>query len=160
MRYKVYKSTSGPNVEPQVIAACSCYIRRYGEWEGSSLGAREEGRGRMSSNGSNARLDRIEELIHEGERANQEAHARHEREIAESRAKFDRQMAESSAKFDRQMRRWIALGVQEARNQRKRSQKLDEDIGRLVSSQLETKAMLNEFIASLKTGGNGGPKAS
>jgi len=132
----------------------------------------------MSSNGSNARLDRIEELIHEGERANQEAHARHERQIAESSARFDREMAERSARFDiemaehkrqmdadtsktrRQMRRWVALGIQEARKQRKRSQKLDEDIGRLVSSQLETEAMLKGLISSLKTGGNGGPKAS
>jgi hypothetical protein len=81
--------------------------------------------------------------------ANKEAHARHEREIAES-----------SAKFDRQMRRWTAFCAQDARNQRKRSLKLDADIDRLVSSQLETKAMLNELIASLKTGGNGGPKAS
>jgi glutamyl-tRNA reductase len=121
----------------------------------------------MSSNGSNARLDRIEQLIHEGERANQEAHARHEREMAESSAKFDREMAEHRRQMDadtsktrRQMQRWVALGVKEARNQRKRSQKLDEDIGRLVSSQLETEAMLKGLISSLKTGGNGGPKAS
>ena len=32
----------------------------------------------MSANGSNPRLDRIERLIEESERANKEAHARHE----------------------------------------------------------------------------------
>jgi hypothetical protein len=53
-----------------------------------------------------------------------------------------------------------AFCVEDERNQRKRSQKLDADINRLVSSQLETRAMLNEFIASRKTGGNGGPTAS
>jgi hypothetical protein len=129
---------------------------------------------RMSSNGSNARLDRIERLIEQSERANKEAHARHEREIAESRAKFDREMAEHRLqmkadirKTREYMQRWVALGVQEARRQRKRSQKLDADIGRLVSSHLETEAMhketeamLKRFIASLKSGGNGGPKAN
>ena len=133
----------------------------------------------MSSNGSNARLDRIEKLIQQSERANKEAHARHVREIAESRAESKRDIAESSAKFDREMaetrdefkremaehrremnadlrktrehmRRWVALGVQEARSQRKRSQKLDTDIGRLVSSQLETEAMLKGLIASFE----------
>jgi hypothetical protein len=139
----------------------------------------------MSSNGSNARLDRIEKLIEESERANKEAHARHEkaharhdREIAEIRVEFNREIAESRAEFKQEMaehrrqmnadlrktreymRRWAALGVQEARNQRKRHLKLDADIGRLVSSHLETEALVKGFIASLKAGGNGGPKAS
>jgi hypothetical protein len=121
----------------------------------------------MSSNGSNARLDRIEKLIEQSERANKEAHARHEIAIAEIRVEFNREMAEHRRQMNADirktreyMRRWAALGVQEARNQRKRRQKLDEDIGRLVSSQLETGAMLKGLISSLKTGGNGGPKAS
>jgi hypothetical protein len=127
----------------------------------------------MSSNG-NARLDRIEKLIEESERANKEAHARHEeaharhdREITESRAEFKHEMAEHRRQMNADlrktreyMRRWAALGVQEARNQRKRHLKLDADIGRLVSSHLETEALLKGLIASLKTGGNGGPKAS
>ena|SRR6266704_1752435 len=121
----------------------------------------------MSSNGSNARLDRIEKLIEESERANKEAHARHDREIAESRAEFKHEMAEHRRQMNADlrktreyMRRWAALGVQEARNQRKRHLKLDADIGRLVSSHLETEAMLKGLISSLKTGGNGGPKVS
>jgi hypothetical protein len=133
---------------------------------------------RMSTNGSNPRLDRIEKLIEESERANKEAHARHEREIAESRVEFRREIAESRGEFKREMaehrrqmkadvrktredmRRWAVLGVREARNLRKRHLKLDADIGRLVSSQMETEAMLKGLISSLKTGGNGGPKAS
>ena len=90
-----------------------------------------------------------------------------ERQIAESSARFDREMAEHRRQMDaetrkdrEQMRRWTAFCVEDERNQRKRSQKLDADINRLVSSQLETRAMLNEFIASRKTGGNGGPTAS
>jgi F0F1-type ATP synthase membrane subunit b/b' len=128
----------------------------------------------MSSNGSNARLDRIEKLIEESERANKEAHARHEkaharhdREIAESRAEFKQEMAEHRRQMNTDlrktreyMRRWAALSVQEARNQRNRHLKLDADIGRLVSSHLETEALVKGFIASLKAGGNGGPKAS
>ena len=132
----------------------------------------------MSTNGSNPRLDRIEKLIEESERANKEAHARHEREIAESRVEFRREIAESRGEFKREMaehrrqinadvrktredmRRWAALGVKEARNQRKRSQKLDADIGRLVSSQLETEAMLKRLISSRGTSHNGGPTAT
>jgi hypothetical protein len=132
----------------------------------------------MSSNGSNARLDRIEKLIEESERANKEAHARHYRQIAEIRIEFNREIAESRAEFKQEMaehrrqmnadlrktreemRRWAALGVREARNQRKRQLKLDADIGRLVSSHLETEAMLKGLLSSLKTGGNGGPKVS
>jgi len=104
----------------------------------------------MSSNGSNARLDRIEKLIQESERTNKEAHARHEREMADIRAE--------GRKTREEMRRWAALAVQEGRSQRRRSQKLDTDIGRLVSSQLETEAMLKGLISSLKATGNGGPK--
>jgi chromosome segregation ATPase len=163
----------------------------------------------MPNNGSNARLDRIEKLIEQGERLSKEAHARHkqeikeireigaksEREIAELRTKSERDIAEINAhiaeinahiaeinahtaeidadiaehrrhmaadlrKTRDYLRRWAALGVQEARNQRKRHQKLDADIGRLVSSQLETEAMLKGLISALKTGGNGGPRPS
>ena len=108
----------------------------------------------MPNNGSNPRLDRIEKLIEQSERANKEAHARHEREIADIRAEFQREMAEHRRQMSADlrktrdyMRRWAALGVQEARNQRERHLKLDVDIGRLVSSQLETEAMLKGFIS-------------
>jgi hypothetical protein len=122
---------------------------------------------RMSTNGSNARLDRIEKLIEESERANKEAHSRHEREIAESRVEFRREMIEHRRQMNADIRRtrecmrqWAALGIQEERRQRKSSLKLDADIDRLVSSQLETKVMLKELISSMKTRGISVPKAS
>ena len=143
----------------------------------------------MSTNGSNARLDRIERILdglaknHAQDRVEfkheiTESRAESRREITESRAKFDREIAESRAEFKREMaehrrqinadvrmthedmRRWAALGVTEAHNQRKRSQKLDADIGRLVSSQLETEAMLKRLISSMGNSRNGGPNAS
>jgi hypothetical protein len=73
----------------------------------------------MSTNGNNPRLDRIERLIEQSERANklaharsEQAHVRHEREMAEIRAEGRKTRAD--------MRRWAALGVQEARRHRKK----------------------------------------
>ncbi len=71
----------------------------------------------MSTNGSNLRLDRIEKLIEQGERANKEAHARHDREMAEIRA--------IGRKTRDDMRRWTALGVMESRRHRKKINDLD-----------------------------------
>ena len=76
-----------------------------------------------SSNGGSARLDRIEKLIEQSERANKEAHVRHDREM--------RQIRDN-------LRRWTVLGVKEARNQRKRVREIDESITRLASAQLVT----------------------
>ena len=72
---------------------------------------------------SQARLDRIEKLIEQSERANKSAHAAITREHLRLR---------------RDLRRWAALGVMEARRQRKRAREIDENISRLVSAQLET----------------------
>src|SRR5437762_14307320 len=94
-------------------------------------------------NGGNPRLDRIERMIeglakaqvqhsrdlaeHRAEFKRELAESRVEfkRNLAEHRAEFDRQLAESRAKHDRDsrkfrddLRRWAALGVKEARNQR------------------------------------------
>jgi hypothetical protein len=66
----------------------------------------------VTNNGSNPRLDRIEKLIEQSERANKEAHARHDREMAAMRAE--------GRKTRNDLRRWAALGVTEARHQRKR----------------------------------------
>ena len=126
----------------------------------------------MSNNGSNARLDRIEKLIEQSERANkaaharneqaharnEQAHARHEREMAEIRAE-GRKTREDSRRFREDLRRWAALGVKEARNQRKRHLEIDEYITRLAAAQLITEEKLATFISSLGTGHNGGPKA-
>ena len=132
----------------------------------------------MSTNGSNARLYRIERILDGLAKSHAQDRVAFKNEIAESRAEFKREIAESRAEFNREMaehrrqinadvrktreemRRWAALGVKEARNQRKRSQKLDADIGRLVSSQLETEAMLKRLISSMGNSRNGGPNAS
>ena len=64
----------------------------------------------MSANGDNPRLDRIERLIEQSERANKEAHAKSREDLRRTRE---------------DMRRWAALGVKEARNQRKKISALE-----------------------------------
>jgi hypothetical protein len=115
-------------------------------------------------NGGNSRLDRIEKIIERTERASLEAHARHEREM--------RQIREEGRKTQVALRRWAQLGVNEARNQRKRSREFDENITRLSAAQLVseeklqrleaaqlvTAEMFQQFISSLRRGGNGNGK--
>lgn len=104
-----------------------------------------------ATNGGNPRLDRIEKLIEQSELANKKAHAR----------------------FESNLRRWAALGVKEARNQRKRSAEMDkkfdkkmdqlasaqllneEGIRELKASQAVTEQMLQRFLSSLGRSGNG-----
>jgi hypothetical protein len=76
----------------------------------------------VNSNGGNPRLDRIEKLIEQGARESKEAHAR----------------------FERDLRRWAALGVKEARSQRKRTREIDESITRLAAAQLVTEEKLDQ----------------
>src|SRR5882724_10907825 len=107
-----------------------------------------------SSNGGNPRLDRIEKLIEQGERANKEADARHEKAHARheiAHARHDREMRQ----IKDQLRRWTVLGVKETRNQRKRAREIDESISRLEAAQLVTEEKLQRFISSLKRGPNG-----
>jgi len=128
-----------------------------------------------SSNGGNSRLDRIERLIEQSERANKEAHARNEKAHArneeaharneKAHARYEKAHARhevAHARHDRDMRqirdnlrRWTALGVKEARNQRKRIREIDESITRLAAAQLVTEEKLQQFISSLKGGPNG-----
>jgi hypothetical protein len=75
----------------------------------------------MSTNGNNPRLDRIERIIEQSERANKEAHARHVREMAEIRAEGRQNVRRTRE----DMRRWAALGVKEARNHRKKIASLE-----------------------------------
>ena len=125
-------------------------------------------------NGANPRLDRIERLI-EGlgrsqaqfQRELVESHAQFKREIAEQRAETKREMAEHRAETKRDMRlfglalrRWAALGVKEARNQRKRRREIDLNITRLSAAQLVTEEKLKNLIASLRNGANGGGRKS
>jgi hypothetical protein len=127
----------------------------------------DRARAHVSTNGSNVRLDRIERLLDGLAKTRAQDRVEFKNEIAESRAEFKREMAEHRRQINadvrmthEDMRRWAALGVTEAHNQRKRSQKLDADIGRLVSSQLETEAMLKRLISSMGNSRNGGPNAS
>ena len=114
-------------------------------------------------NGGNPRLDRIERMI-EGLG---NAHAQHKSELAEDRAQFKREMAEHRAETNRDMRlirlelrRWAALGVKEARSQRKRQREIDLYITRLAAAQLVTEEKLANFISSLRNGRNGGGRKS
>ncbi len=95
----------------------------------------------MSTNGSNARLDRIEKLIEQSELASKKAHERIEKDLVP---------------VERDLRRWAALGVQEGRRQRKRAAEIDENIDRLASAQLVTGEKLQLFISTLGRDRNGG----
>ena len=127
-----------------------------------------------SNNGSNPRLDRIERMI-EGLT---KSHAQYDRKIAESDARFERRMAESREEFDRKiaasrdeadrasrrfrddLRRWAALGVKEARKQRKNHREIEMYLTRLAAAQLVTEERLDGLIASMRTGRNGGGRKS
>jgi hypothetical protein len=95
----------------------------------------------MSANGSSPRLDRIEKILEDHARAIQQSRERHEREMRGIRL---------------ELRRWAALGVKEARNQRKRQREIDLNITRLSAAQLVTEERLASLISSLGRGGNGG----
>src|SRR6266850_7410286 len=116
-----------------------------------------------SSTGSNPRLDRIERMI-EGLT---KSRAQQDRKIAESDARFDRKLAASTAKAERDsrrfrddLRRWAALGVKEARKQRKNHREIEMYLTRLAAAQLVTEEKLEGLIASLRSGTNGGGRKS
>jgi hypothetical protein len=68
-------------------------------------------------------------------------------------------LGEERKKTEVTLRRAIRLGVQEARNERKRRQDMDkawdEKITQLAAVQLVTEQKLQGFIDSLQRGGNG-----
>jgi len=97
-----------------------------------------------SNTGGNTRLDRIEKLIEQSERANKEAHARHEKAPARHGLEM-RQIKD-------QLRRWTVLGVKEARTQRKRAREIDQNITRLSAAQRVSEEKLQRFISSLERG--------
>jgi len=85
----------------------------------------------------------------------------HEREMAEIRRE--------GALMRADLRRAFAMGVREARNERRRrrelDEKMDEKIGQLASAQLITEEKLqalygrmDSFIDSMRRGGNGNPR--
>jgi hypothetical protein len=88
------------------------------------------------------------------------AEERHEREMADIRREGDRMRTD--------MRRAFAIGVREARNERRRRRELDEKInqansaldekiGQLAAAQLITEEKLQAFLESMRRGGNGDP---
>ena len=81
------------------------------------------------------RLDRIERLIEQSARANKAAQAANKA---------------AHATINRDLRRWAALGVQEARRQRKRAREIDDNISRLVTAQLETEQTLKGVELALR----------
>jgi hypothetical protein len=110
------------------------------------------------NNGSNPRLDRIERILDGLTKSHAESDARHERWMAQQ----ERRWAESDARFERwstrfrsDLKRWAALGVKEARNQRKRYQKLDEYMTRLAAAQLVTEEKLKNLLSSRGNGQHG-----
>jgi len=104
-----------------------------------------------ADNGGNPRLDRIERML-EGLT---KSHAQQDRKMAESRAEFDRKIAESDAKAEREsrrfrddLRRWAALGVKEARKQRKNHREIEMYLTRLAAAQFVTEEKLEGLISS------------
>jgi hypothetical protein len=112
----------------------------------------------VGANGNNPRLDRIERLIEQGDRASRMAHARHEREMAEIReeglktreeGRKAREEARANTRLTREdMRRWAALGVNEARSHRKK-------IAALEAKSAEYQARTDENLAEITDKLNG-----
>src|SRR6266436_4746082 len=84
-------------------------------------------------------------------------------------------LSRAQAKTERSLQRWAALGVREARKQRKRQQEIDLNITRLAAAQLVTEESMKELAAAQRhtdqnmdaliltvdeiiRGRNGGPK--
>jgi chromosome segregation ATPase len=82
--------------------------------------------------------------------------------IAAAEERHDREMEDirrEARAMRTDLRRAFALGVQEARNERRRSAALDEKITQLAAAQLITEEKLQVFIDCLRRGGNGSPAA-
>jgi hypothetical protein len=75
--------------------------------------------------------------------------------LAEQQAEAEERHARETADFRRDLRRAFALGVQEARSQRRRSAALDEKITQLAAAQLVTEEKLQGLVEALRRGGNG-----
>jgi hypothetical protein len=91
----------------------------------------------------------------------------YKREMTDQRAEYRREMAEHRAAINRDMRqtrehlrRWAALGVKEARSQRRRHREIDLYITRLAAAQLVTEEKLKGLLSSLGNGHNGGGRKS
>jgi hypothetical protein len=98
----------------------------------------------MSANGNNPRLDRIERLIEQGERANREAHAKTREDLRRTRE----ETREDVRRTREAMRRWATLGVKEARNHRKK-------IAALEAKSAEYQARTDQNLAEITDKLNG-----
>jgi chromosome segregation ATPase len=94
------------------------------------------------------------------ERHNREIE-RHNREIEDHNREMERHNREmeeirrEARAMRTELRRAFVMGVQEARNQRRRSQELDQKITQLAAAQLVTEEKLQRFIDSVRRAGNG-----
>lgn len=75
--------------------------------------------------------------------------------LMEHQAAGEERHARETADFRRDLHRAFALGVQETRNQRRRSAALDEKITQLAAAQLVTEEKLQGLVDALRRGGNG-----
>jgi uncharacterized membrane-anchored protein YjiN (DUF445 family) len=101
-------------------------------------------------------LELLAHLHTDAEERQAAAEERHDREMEDIRREGRAMRSD--------LRRAFAMGVREARNERKRRQELDEKIMQLAAVQLITEEKLqdlshtvNAFIDSLRSGGNGRP---
>src|SRR5579864_1686039 len=121
------------------------------------------------TNGSNSRFDRIEKILKTMVRAPRErdealAKARRERDEVMAKAQRERDIRSEKrhihheraiSRIDARLTRFVKLGVQEARGQRRRMQALDEKITELAAAQLITEEKLQRFLSARRTNGNG-----
>jgi hypothetical protein len=95
----------------------------------------------------------LELLVHrqaDAEERQIAAEERHDREMDDIRRE------ERAMRAD--LRRAFALGVREARGERRRRQELDGKITQLAAAQLVTEEKLQRLIDSMGRGGNGNPR--
>jgi uncharacterized protein Yka (UPF0111/DUF47 family) len=114
--------------------------------------------------------ERLEKLVERHEALTQSMELMEERQIA-AEERHEREMADIRREGDRMrtdMRRAFAMGVREARNERRRRRELDqkinqanstldEKITQLAAAQLITEEKLQAFLESMRRGGNGNP---
>jgi hypothetical protein len=88
----------------------------------------------------------------EAHRRFEEQHARTEEILAQMAEQHERDFAE----INQILRRAARLGVQEARAERKRRQKVAQEVAELRTAQALTHEKMQSFIDSLRRGTNGG----
>jgi len=107
--------------------------------------------------------ERLEKLVERHEALTQSVELMEERQLA-AEERHEREMADirrEGAAMRTDLRRAFAMGVREARNERRRRRELDEKfdqkITQLAAAQLITEEKLQAFLESMRRGGNGNP---